>query len=134
MVEIESTTVRLGERDYIIQEASSLRSKPWKQRFLDEVVPVLERISGASDIEFKTAADLLELLPLAKELLVDSAVTLLELLIAYSPELEADKAYIEAHATDRQILAAFQAVIKLADFLGLAGQLNRQFGRMKIGT
>lgn len=134
MIEIGTVSVKLGEKEYTIQEAGALRSRPWKQRLLDEIAPLLEKVKGASDIQFETAADLFQLMPLAKELLVDSAVTLLELLIAYSPTLEDDREYIEAHATDRQILAAFQEVVKLADFLGLTSQLSRQLGRMRIGT
>lgn len=133
-VDIGTTEVRLGERDYTIREAGALRAKPWKQRLLDEIAPLLERMNGASELKFDSPADLFALLPLAKDLLVDSAITLLELLFAYSPELEADREYIEAHATDRQILAAFQEVVKLADFLGLTSQLTRRLGRATIIT
>lgn len=134
IVDVGSVTVRFGDRDFTILEASALRAKPWKQRFLDEVMPILTRVSEASEVKFESPADLFQLAPLAKELVVDSAVLLLDLLFEYSPELEAERAYIEANATDRQILAAFQGVIKLADFLGLTSQLNRQFGRLMIGT
>jgi hypothetical protein len=134
MVEIESTTFRLGERDFTIKQAGFLRSKPWKKRLFDEIKPLFDRLSGASDIEFNSAADLLQLLPLAEDLFVDGIEIIYGLLIAYSAELEADREYIEAHATDKQIFAAFQEVVKLADFFGLANQLNRRIGRGLIGT
>jgi hypothetical protein len=134
MVEIESTTFRLGERDFTVKQAGFLRSKPWKKRLFDEIKPLFDRLSGASDIEFNSAADLLQLLPLAEDLFVDGIETIYGLLIAYSAELEADREYIEAHATDKQIFAAFQEVVKLADFFGLANQLNRRIGRGLIGT
>jgi hypothetical protein len=134
MVEIESTTFRLGERDFTIKQAGFLRSKPWKKRLFDEIKPLFDRLSGASDIEFNSPADLLQLLPLAEDLFIDGIETIYGLLIAYSAELEADKDYIEAHATDKQIFAAFQEVVKLSDFLGLTVQMNRRIGRGLIGT
>jgi len=134
MVEIESVTVKLGDHEYIIQQASFLRSKPWKVRLLDEVKPLFERLGSAADIEFKTAADLQQLMPIAEELFVGGLDTVYELLLAYSPTLQADREYIEAHATDKQILAAFQEVIKLADFLGVSAQLRRGIGLKTNGT
>lgn len=134
MVEIESTTVKLGEREYTIQQAGFLRSKPWKRRLLDEIKPLFEKLNGAGDIQFNQASDLFKLFPLVEDLFVDGIETVFDLLIAYAPELEADKAYIEAHATDKQILSAFQGVVVLADPFGMVAQLNRRIGRATIGT
>lgn len=134
MVEIESTTVRLGERDFEIQTASFIRSKPWKKRLLEDIKPLFERLSGAGEIQFNSAADLFQLVPLVEDLFVDGLETVFELLIAYSPALEAERDYIEAHATDKQILNAFQEAVKLADPFGMVNQLNRKIGRGLTGT
>lgn len=134
MVEIESTTVRLGERDYTIQTAGFIRSRPWKKRLLEEIKPLFERLNGASDIQFNSASDLFQLFPLIEDLFIDGLDTVYSLLIAYSPALEADKEYIEAHATDKQILAAFQGVVILADPFGMVAQMNRKIGLMETGT
>lgn len=134
MVEIESTTVRLGEREYTIQTAGFVRSRPWKKRLLEEIKPLFERLNGASEMQFNTAADLFKLFPLVEDLFINGLETVFDLLIAYAPDLEADKEYIEAHATDKQILAAFQEVVKLTDPFGFATQLNRRIGRAPTGT
>lgn len=134
MVEIESIAVKLGEREYAIRQASFIRSRPWKKRLLDEIRPLFERINGAGNIEFNSPSDLVQLLPLAEDLFVAGIETIFDLLLAYAVELEVDREYIEAHATDKQILVAFQGVVKLADFLGVTGQLNRQLGRGLTGT
>lgn len=134
MVEIESTTVRLGEKDYTIQTAGFVRSRPWKKRLLEEIKPLFERLNGAGDLQFNTAADLFQLFPLVEDLFIEGLDTVFELLIAYSPVLEDDRAYIEAHATDKQILAAFQGVVILADPFGVVAQMNRKIGRGLIGT
>lgn len=134
MVEIESIAVKLGEREFTIQTAGFLRSKPWKKRLLEEVKPLFDRIGGAGDITFDSPGDLLALLPVLEDLFINSIEMLLDLLIAYSPELEAERAYIEAHATDKQIFFAFQGVVKLADFFGVVTMMGRQIGLKAIGT
>ena len=134
MVEIDSVIVKLGAKEYTITQAGFLKSKPWKKRLLEEVKPMFEDVNGAGDIEISSPADLVKLLPMAEKLFVESTETLLDLLVAYAPTVEADREYIEAHATDKQILAAFQEVVKLADFLGLTGLLTRRIGLKVSGT
>lgn len=134
MIEIESVIVKLGENEYTIQQAGFIRSKPWKKRLIDDIKPLFEQINGIGEIQFNTPSDLLKLLPVAESLFLDGIETILELLIAYSPQLEAERAYIEAHATDKQIFAAFQEVLRLADFFGVTGQLSRRLGRAQTGT
>lgn len=133
MIEIETATIRLGERDFTIQTAGFLRSRPWKKRLLEEIKPLFEQIGAAKDMQFNSPADLLELLPLGESLLIEGVDKVFELLIAYSPELEAARPYIEAHSTDKQILAAFQEVVKLADPFGMIHQFNRRIGREMTG-
>ncbi len=134
MIEIESTVVKLGEREYTIQQAGFLRSKPWKKRLLDEIKPLFEQVGGLGDLRFETPADLLQLIPIAEDLFIDGIEIILDLVVAYSPELEADRQYLEAHATDKQIFSAFQEVVKLADFFGVVNQLNRKIGLKTTGT
>jgi len=134
MVEIQTITVQLGDREYLIQQAGFLRAKPWKKRLLEEMKPLFGEISEAQNIEFNTPADLVKLMPLAEKLFIEALDLIFELLITYSPVLEEERVYIEQYATDAQIFAAFQEVVKLADFFGLTVQLSRQLGRVKIGT
>lgn len=134
MIEIEKITVKLGEREFEIQQAGFLRAKPWKKRLLEEIKPLFELLSGAPNLEFNSPSDLLKLLPMAESLLVEGVEIIFEMLIAYSAELEAERAYIEAHATDKQIVSAFQEVVLLADPFGLIAQANKRIGRATIGT
>jgi len=134
MIEIETISITLGEKEYQVQEASFLRSKPWKQRLFAEVKPLFAQVSEAQEIEFNTAADLVKVIPLAETLLIDAMDKLFELLIAYSPVLEDDQEYIANNATDKQILAGFQEVVKFADPFGMTQGLNRRIGRATNGT
>lgn len=134
MIEIKTVTVRLGENDYEVREASFAISKPWKQRLMTEIKPLFEKLSGAPNMSFEKPEDLFKLFPLAESIFIEGIESIYDLLIAYSPALTADAEYIANNATDRQIVAAFREVVLLADPFGVVAGLNRQIGRGTIGT
>lgn len=125
MIDVQKITIRLGEKDYTIREAPYGQATTWRRRLMEEVKPIFEQIGGVADIQFDTPADLLRLLPVAERLFVEGIDQIFDLLIAYSPDLEADRATIEGSATDRQIFTAFTEVLQLADFFGLIPQIRR---------
>ena len=134
LVQIDSFTAQLGDREYQIKTAGFIRSKPWKRRLIDEVQPIFEEIGKAEKLKFDAPADLLKIIPVMETLFLDSIDKFWDLLRDYAPELEEDKEYIEAHATDKQILAAFQGAVKLADPFGVVGLMMRQVGLKMTGT
>lgn len=133
MIEVEEITVRLGEQDYTIKEASHMRSMPWRKRLLEEIKPLFQQIEGAADLEFSTPADLIQLMPLIENILGDGLETVFEMLITYSPVLTDAREAIADSATDKQILAAFREVVRLADPFGMIEVATRQIGRAAAG-
>ena len=133
-IEIERVVLLLGEREFEVAEASFLRARPWKKQLIDEIQPLFTELSEAQDMEFAGPADLLKLMPLAEKVLIEAMDKVFGLLIGYSPVLEAEREYIEGHATDKQILGAFQEVVRLADPFGMIAQFNRRIGRSGSGT
>lgn len=125
MIDVQTIKIRLGERDYTIREAPHGRATVWRRRLVEEIKPIVEQVTSVTDIQFDTPADLLQLLPVAECLFVEGIDQIFDLLIAYSPELEEGREYIEANASERQIFGAFQEVIQLADFFGLIPQIHR---------
>lgn len=133
MIEIRKITGKLGEKEYEITEAGFVISRPWKKRLMEEIKPLFGQISDAPNIEFETPADLFKLFPLVESILIDGVATIFELLIAYSPVLQADQEYIANHATERQIVALFREVVLLADPFGVIAKLSSELGRKAIG-
>lgn len=129
MVTIESITILLGEREYTVFEAPRLRSKPWKERFMAEVNPLFARIGSAKEMEIRGPEDVLALLPVFESLFTSGFDTVFELLLAYAPELEADREYIESSATDKQVFAGFLGVVRLADPFGMVDIARLMIGR-----
>ncbi len=136
MVRIETVTVQLGEREYTFSEQPRPRVKPWRARLFAEVKPLFGQLEGATSLSFDQPGDLLKVLPLLETVLLDGLDTVVELAVTFAPELEADREYIEQHATEKQILAAFQEAVKLADPFGMANQIGRLTltGRRGNGT
>lgn len=133
-MQIETATVTLGDEEFIIRAAPHTISKKWRPRFMDEVKPYFDRMAEVSSVEFDKAEDLLQMWPILQSILIEGIDNVFELLIAYSPDLAANRDAIEQTASDKQILAAFQEVLRLSDFLGLFPLLGQQIGRMAIGT
>lgn len=133
MIEIETLAIRLGERDFTVKTAGFLRSKAWRARLTAEIQPMLEQVGNAGNISIESPADLLKLMPLVQGVLSDGINKICDLLIGYSADLEAERAYIEANATGKQILGAFQGVVKLEDPFGITDLMAIRFGLAAIG-
>ena len=133
-VQIRVATVTLGDKDYEITEAPILRSRAWRERFYQTIAPLLKELGGVQGVEFERPEDLLQLLPLAEQIVVNALTEVVDLLLLYSPELEADQDYILNHATERQAIRAFQEVIKLAIPFEIDRLIARSPGLVKAMT
>lgn len=133
-MQVETTTVTLGNRDYTIQTAPYVRSAPWRRRLVEEIKPLFDQAANVPNMTFETPEDLLKLWPMLTAILVDGIDTIFDMLISYTSVLGDDKEYIENHATEKQIMAAFQEVIRLSDPFGLAQLFARRTGLARYET
>jgi hypothetical protein len=113
---------------YEIEEANPSRGRKWRAKFNATVMPIFEQVSSLQNIEFEKAEDLLKLMPIVQKILLESFDDVFDLLILYSPEVEADQEWIMENGTDRQILAAFMGVLQLAVPFEINGLLERVSG------
>lgn len=154
---IGTATIRLGEREYTIQERKRQAQAEWRKRFEDAfenvsdlIVIMLRQIdrdipglkSGQGDEgseqaepspeEEQTQVDeaksfLIKLLSQANSLVSGVLDQALDLLVSYSPSLERDRDYIVDECYDSQIVDALVEVLKLAYPFG---SLVAQLGKM----
>ena len=122
-------------RQYAVEEAGILRSRKWRMRFGETVMPLIEQLPGIMDFEFEKPEDFLKLLPFVQKIVLESLNDVFDLLVLYSPELESNREWLENNATDRQIVDAFMGVLQLAvpfevdKFMGnLTGSKTRKTG------
>ena len=135
-MKLETRTVTLGEKEYTIPEAGHRRAKGWKTAFIEQLYEPLQAqlVEMNQVVQMKSidVADLPSLSPFVTSLLTDTIDTVLELVITYSKDLEEDRDTIEETASDRQIIAAFWEVLKLANPLS-PEMLTRLIGLYQIG-
>lgn len=125
---MKTVTVTLGGQPYSIKSLPIKQSAQWRKALgvpFGAITGVLEHNSlddvfqaeQSGDGQVKYALNLggiVGAVTSAGNVLLGSIDTLLELLFAYSPELQADRERIEAEAYDDEALHAFLEVLKLA--------------------
>lgn len=113
-MKIRTTTIELGEREFEVKEMGWKRAAAWRQTLLDGVKPLFDEAASVSDMTFDTPDDLLQLWPFIESIAVNGIDVLMDHLLAYSADLEADREYIEEYATVAQVANAFVEVAKFA--------------------
>ena len=130
-MDVEKRTVKLGDREFVLQTPCIKDAKMWKARFLNEIKPLFDQIGELPDLKFDTPEDVLKLWPLAENLLLAGVDQVIELLFAFSAELQREREWIESHATERQAVEAFRAALELADPFGLTDLFGGRAGPVK---
>ena len=118
-------TVVLGEKEFQIRELPTKPAEAWRKRLGDELQPIMNvlqqipamlkdgKVGGLAEMEISEQL-LQAILEPVKVLAIDSLSTARELVITYSPVLEAERAWLEANACDSEFVEALVECIKLA--------------------
>jgi hypothetical protein len=123
--------VALGQRSYVLEPQTWKREREWRERVTEPVravIGLLNTVVGqegddGQDARQRVAAalmqtDLMGLIRQAEHHVLGLPDMIFDAVVTYSPRLEADRSYIEEHATSAQVYAAFWEVVKLAYPLG----------------
>jgi len=116
---MKTETVEIGGKTYTIHEAKRKANAKWRQRFQAEFVDIAALIESLPGAEL-TPETVSTIIRQIVDKVGGSVDTLAELVFSYSPELEADREFVEEEAYDSEIMAAFTAVLKLAYPFGSA--------------
>ena len=121
-------------RQYVVTEAPMLRGRRWRHQFNEKVLPAIEGLMRAQDLEFDNTEDLANLMPLVTGLLSDIIDDVVELVITYSSELEGDREWIEENASEGQLIGAFFDILQLALPLAEVGSWFGNLSGPKVTT
>jgi hypothetical protein len=111
-------TVELGDHTYDIPVAPIKRAKAWRKKLRQPLDLILGTIQQAFTLEIAKVDDLLKIGEQLIPALMEAPDTLLDLLLDYAPALKSERAYLDDHAVDEQVVDAFLAVLKVAFPLG----------------
>jgi len=107
-------TVTLGEQEYTIRQLPARKASGWRNSLKEpllKIVGIVAQFSQAGD-SLKTIeeADIANLAPLLQTIIEDvhdGLDQLPDVVLSYSPELQADQQRIDDTTTDEEFLAAF---------------------------
>lgn len=122
---MKEVTVDLGGRKFSIAALNIQRSRQWRETFARPFEELVGVMAAAGGIELTNAASLGKLVGVLKDTLLHSTDLLLDALFAYAPVLQAEREWIEEHATDEEALTALMEVLRLAYPLGVFASLVR---------
>jgi hypothetical protein len=121
-------TLTLGQA-YTIPIASVKRARAWRARLKEPLNQVLGAVNAVTTVQLETTADLTALAEQLLPILMDATDTLLDLILAYAPALDAQREAIEDTAVDEEVVDAFLVLLKaafpLARLLDLLGPVTQ---------
>ena len=129
-------TIHLGGKPYTISPPPYNMAKAWRASLgpvTDQIVGALRQAQQLPFADWKAAniQDVIGLVTQVVPTLVNAPDTIHDLLIAYSPELQQDQAFIDSTAHDPEIMAAFIQVVGQAYPFG---QLMTYIGQGRATT
>lgn len=143
----KTVKVHLGGREYVLTEKVMGVTQKWREQLrkssvmlifqsLDSAVAsVIDVVDGGIDnLEAGQVISIARVLPIIVNGLSNSIDDVLDLLFDYSPELKADKKWLEGNAYDSEAIAVFIEVLKLNFPIGALLGLVRGSKAQPIAT
>lgn len=120
---MKQATIQLGGREYTLGELPLRQATAWRQRLSALFGGAAQQVAQLPETQIDNAQDLGNLLSTLKGMLVESVDLAFELLVAYSPALEADREFLLDNAYPSEVLDGFWEAMKLAfPFGGIMGK------------
>lgn len=111
---MKTISVTLGELQREIKVLPIKPAQVWRKTFEASFNEIVGLIDGATDVKLDTGADLGKLLLKVKDVLLGAVDKVPELVFAYSPELAAQRDWIENNASDEEAVDALLAIVGVA--------------------
>ena len=122
---MKSITVTLGDQSYMVNELPTRKNAEWRRDMAVRLRPVAQVLEQLPNMNLPTSTadlaggqvsliSLTEALRPVGNLLLNGMDDMIALIMAYSPQIAADRERIENEAYDSEILGAFTAILGLA--------------------
>lgn len=111
---MRTAKLSLGGKEYEVSQLPIKPAKAWRVKFKAFVGGITDVMASFSGVKLDSVEDLGKAIPAIMGVALDKLDEVAELVLAYSPELEKDRAHIEENATDEEMIEAFMEVARLA--------------------
>lgn len=125
---MKTVEVTIAEKTYEIQALTIKPTRVWQQRAQQPLNMMLQAIESAQTTELSDIGSLVALAREVSTVLLGATDIVLELTLAYAPNLAADRDYIEENGYNEEIMTAFIEVLKMVYPLA---QLTKLLGPRK---
>lgn len=89
-------------------------AREWRAQFNARFAALTNLLANADQIELNSAADIAQLVGVARDVLVTAPDALFDLLCSFVPDIATDRERIEVEAFDDEVITAFVEVLRLA--------------------
>lgn len=123
----------LGGEEFTLRELSARKNSIWRKQ-LDEPFGELIKLLQSDDTEINKASDLVGVMARHGATLVAQIETIPDIVISYSPTLEAKREWLDDNATETEYLSAFMILAGVAyptDFFTQQAVAMRKLGSLR---
>jgi hypothetical protein len=110
---MKTAKITLGGVEYEIQERRARDNAQWRKKLLGPFGDIAKTLNGLSSQQL-TADSISGIIATFQDVLMGSVDIITDLVLDYSPTLQAEKKHILTESYDSEIVEAFGEVLKLA--------------------
>lgn len=127
---MNSISVTLGGKEYKIDQLPIRKSRAWREEFKTPISQILTGVEAAPGVlESKDVKGMVALMVVAKDVLLNSLDTVLDMLCKYAPAVATDRERIENEAFDDEVIQAFVKILELVFPFGEVGKALKMIGQ-----
>lgn len=110
--------VTIGGKTYSLVALKIKESRAWRKQFEEKLSSVMQTISTAPTVSLTSPTELGDLINAVKQFIFTAPDLLLDMVCAYSKEIEADRQIIEENATDEEVAEVLGVILRIVFPLG----------------
>lgn len=111
---MKTETITLGEKQYTLRELPIRPARQFREVLKAHFGGFVDLVEASPNVELGDMKAISGLMRTLSATLLDSVDTALDLLLQFSPELAADRDYIESNAVGSQVVDAFIVAVGLS--------------------
>lgn len=119
---MKEITIEIAGQKYEVRPLSIKKGRAWREQLGAKFDGLIGAMQGIAIVEATNVAGVGNIIASLRETLITSIDEVLNLVCAYAPAIEADRARIEDEGVDEEIVDAFSKILGLAFPLGAIGR------------
>lgn len=103
----------LGEKEFTVRELPDRKNKEWRKQ-LEPILDGVSKLLREDNTEINSAGDLVDIMARNGRALIAQSENAADIVISYSPLLQAEREWLDENVTETEYLAALMALARVA--------------------